>query len=52
MYENGTMRPVETTPVMEGKRGLMRMMEEVNSTMIFCKNFCKGHNVPPVQQQI
>jgi hypothetical protein len=19
----------------------------VNSTMIYCKNFCKGHNVPP-----
>jgi hypothetical protein len=22
----------------------------VNSTMIHCKNFCKCHNVPPVQQ--
>jgi hypothetical protein len=26
------------------------MMEQVNSTMIHCKNFCKCHNVPPVQQ--
>jgi hypothetical protein len=27
------------------------MMEGVNSTMIYCKNFCKCHNVPPIQQQ-
>jgi hypothetical protein len=27
------------------------MMEGVNSTMIYCKNFCKYHNVPPVQQK-
>jgi hypothetical protein len=27
-----------------------RMMEGVNLTMIYCKNFCKCHNVPPVQQ--
>jgi hypothetical protein len=26
--------------------GIRRMMEEVNSTMIDCKNFCKCHNVP------
>jgi hypothetical protein len=29
------------------------MTKEVNSSMIcliFCKNFCKCHNVPPVQQ--
>jgi hypothetical protein len=25
------------------------VMAEVNSTMINCKNFCKCHNVPPVQ---
>jgi hypothetical protein len=24
----------------------MRMMERVNSTTIYCKNFCKCHNVP------
>jgi hypothetical protein len=28
----------------------MRMMEGVNATMIYCKNFCKFHNVPPEQQ--
>jgi hypothetical protein len=38
MYVNGEMRPVETIPEME--------VEGVNSTMIYCKNFCKGHNVP------
>jgi hypothetical protein len=26
------------------------MMEGVNSSMIYCKNFCKYHNVPLVQQ--
>jgi hypothetical protein len=26
------------------------MMERVNSTVVYCKNFCKCHNVPPVQQ--
>jgi hypothetical protein len=41
MYENGKMRPVEAVP---------GMMEGVNSTIIYCKHFCKCHNVPPVQQ--
>jgi hypothetical protein len=27
------------------------MIEGVNSTMIQYKNFCKCHNVPPVQPQ-
>jgi hypothetical protein len=27
------------------------MMERMNSTMIYCKNFYKCHNVPPVQQE-
>jgi hypothetical protein len=26
------------------------MMEGVNSTIIYYKNFCKCHNVPPIQQ--
>jgi hypothetical protein len=42
MYENGKMRPVQTV--------LRRMLEGVNSTMILCKNFCKCHLVPSVQQ--
>jgi hypothetical protein len=41
------MRPVETVPGIEG--GGRRMMEGVNSTVIYCKNFYKCHNVPPVQ---
>jgi hypothetical protein len=27
------------------------MMEGVNLTKVYCKHFCKHHNVPPVQQQ-
>jgi hypothetical protein len=27
------------------------MMEGVNSTMIYCKNFCKCHNVPSAQER-
>jgi hypothetical protein len=34
MYENGKMRPVETVPDMGGG-GIRRMMEAVNSTMIY-----------------
>jgi hypothetical protein len=48
MYEDGKMRPVETIPEM-GARGKRRVMEEVNSSMIYCKNFCKCHNVLTVQ---
>jgi hypothetical protein len=49
MYKNGKMRPVETIPGMEGG-AIKEMMEGVNSTMlylIYCKNFCKCHNVLP-----
>jgi hypothetical protein len=49
MYESGKMRPVETFPGM----GAGRIKEndgEVNSTLIYCKNFGKCHNVPPVQK--
>jgi hypothetical protein len=48
-YENGKMRPVETIPGMweDGER---RRMEGVDSTMIDCKNFCKCHSAPQVQQ--
>jgi hypothetical protein len=27
-----------------------RMREEVKSARIYCKHFCKCHNVPPAQQ--
>jgi hypothetical protein len=42
MYENGKMRPVETIPgIGEGDK---KMMGRMNSTVLYCKNFCKGHN--------
>jgi hypothetical protein len=28
------------------------MTEEVISTMVYCKNFAKSHNVPPVQEYL
>jgi hypothetical protein len=39
MSVNGKMRPVKTIPGI-GKEGKGKMMEAVNSTMIYCKNFC------------
>jgi hypothetical protein len=36
MYVNGKMRPVEIVPGMEGG--------------IYCKNFCKCHNIFPTAQ--
>jgi hypothetical protein len=47
MYENGKMRPVETVPGMGV--GIKENDGGVNSTMIYCKTFCKCHNVPPIQ---
>jgi hypothetical protein len=44
MYVNGKMRPTETIPGMTGGR---IKKERVNSTMIYCKNFCKCHIVSP-----
>jgi hypothetical protein len=47
VYENGKMRPVETIPgIEEGER----MMQGVNLTEIYCKHFCRCHEVPVVQQ--
>jgi hypothetical protein len=48
MYENGKMRPAETIPGMG--EGIKENGRGGNSTMIHCKNFCKCHNAPPVQQ--
>jgi hypothetical protein len=50
MCVNGKMRPVETMGM--GGEGKRRMMEGINSSMIYliyCKNFCKCHNVPSAQ---
>jgi hypothetical protein len=49
MHENGKVRPAETIPGMGGE-GQRRMMEGVNSAMMYYKNFCKCHNVPPARQ--
>jgi hypothetical protein len=38
VYQNGKMKPVEAIPGW-GK----------DSTMIYCKNFCKCHHASPVQ---
>jgi hypothetical protein len=43
MYENGKTRPVETTSG-------MGEAEFRGEFMLYCKNFCKCHNVSPVQQ--
>jgi hypothetical protein len=48
MYVNEKMKPVETIPGMQGRGEVQRIMERVNSTMIYCKNFCKCHSVLPV----
>jgi hypothetical protein len=48
MYENGKMRPAETTLGM-GEGGKKRMVG-LNSTVRYYKDFCKCHNVPSVQQ--
>jgi hypothetical protein len=43
IYVNGKMRPVETIPEM-WREGEMKE-NDASSTMIFCKNFCKCHNI-------
>jgi hypothetical protein len=48
MYENGKMRPVETIPGMGGER-IKENDGGLNSTMIYCKDLCKCHNVPRIQ---
>jgi hypothetical protein len=46
MYENGKkMSPIETIPGIGGRR-IKENYGGVNSTMIYCKNFGKCHNVP------
>jgi hypothetical protein len=44
------MTPVETTPGIGGGK-VKESDTGVNSTVIYCKIFCKCHNVPPVQQK-
>jgi hypothetical protein len=47
MYISGKMRPVETIWGMGG--GIKENGRGVNSTMMYCKHFCKCHNVRSVQ---
>jgi hypothetical protein len=35
---------------LSGREDKKRKMEGLNSTMIYCKNICKCHNVPPIQK--
>jgi hypothetical protein len=44
-------RPVETIPGM-GVEWTKENDGGVNSTMIYCKNFCKCHSIPPVQELV
>jgi hypothetical protein len=49
MYVNAKMIPDGTIPGM-GDGRQRRVLDGVNSSMIYliyCKNFCKCHNVPP-----
>jgi hypothetical protein len=49
MDGNEKLRAVETIPGM-GIMGIREGDRVVNSVAIYCKKFCKCHNVPPVQQ--
>jgi hypothetical protein len=49
MYVNGEMISIETVPGM-GEGGMKENGGGGNSSvkyLIYCKNFCKCHNVPP-----
>jgi hypothetical protein len=48
VHDNGKMRHVETIPGMG--TGMIKNSMYHEFDMIHCKNFCKCHNVPPVQQ--
>jgi phage major head subunit gpT-like protein len=59
MKEGECMKNTQTYSYVNGKLPGMcewrkkRMMEEMKSSMaylIYCKNLCKCHNVPPAQQ--
>jgi hypothetical protein len=49
MYVDGKMRPVETIPAM-GEGGIKENDRGVNSTTLYCKNFCKYHKCTPSTQ--
>jgi hypothetical protein len=45
MYGNAEMIAVETVPRITGERIIYQ--ENKYDLLIYCKNFCKCHNVPP-----
>jgi hypothetical protein len=47
IYENGKMRPVETVPGMGGEG--VKENDGGSKFNLYCKHFCKCHNVPQVQ---
>jgi hypothetical protein len=47
MYVNGNIRPIETIPGI-GIKAVKENDGGMNSTVMYCRNFCKCHNVPPV----
>jgi hypothetical protein len=49
MYESGKKWDLVEN-ISRMRKGEKRMMEEVNSVVIYCKKLCKCHNVPLVQQ--
>jgi hypothetical protein len=49
MYENGTVRPVET--VSRRGKGEIKEKDGGDESKIYCKNFCKCHNISLVQLQ-
>jgi hypothetical protein len=49
MYENGKMRPAETI-LRRRSGGIKENDKGVTLTKIYCKNFCKFHNVFLLQQ--
>jgi hypothetical protein len=49
MYSNGKIINIETIPGIEG--GIKENGGGVNSSMIYCKNFCKCHNEHPYPAQ-
>jgi hypothetical protein len=48
MYGNGKMKAVET--ILRMGEGIKENYGGVNSTIIYCKKFCKCHKVLPEQQ--
>jgi hypothetical protein len=51
MYENGKMRPVETILRSRGEE-IKENDGGAEFDKLYCKNFCKCHNVPPYNNNV